>query len=925
MTQPNNNNHFNPTFNFSIDGQPFFTPRSTHQVDPNTQYPQWQQQNHRTLGSISSPSPSPRTPIPGPFSNQGMGRPPAPQQRQENNMDPNSMLAVPPPGRPRSALDNVNTMDLSYKRVYSNMHDEPWSSVRMRNPTLPSNTGGHPSAYARTDVNYGSYREPGGGSTSDIDSGAPQSDSGYFTHQAHSVRSNEPERVNQELPASMTFGVHSLNVNTQIGSTMSTATSSEPTEVVYLQSDQASQYSGRSAGRSPSHGHASGQGRNSFKCPRCKEVSKCPSDFKKHMLKHDKPHICDVRNCRRAAVGKGFTTKNDLDRHKKSVHHVGVEKDSYQCASENCRNRSKIWPRLDNFKQHISRMHKGEDEQDLIRRSAYQEPYPPPPPASGESISVAPLDTTLAGIGTSGAGNELVDDPASGISLTPDQDPTDRFFGGGFHPTADGFALDVDRTNNDFNKGLDHNFGSSSTHRHGIGHGGRRRRRQDSLSVLADVAGSVGSRLSSAPQTKAEQQQRQALQKFSKAIRSEIQNAPSGDDVDLESVVLRVLYGATGNQPPRPSVTTNLDTSNSTTSPDIDIAMTKTEALKASQAISSLIKRSSLPHNSHSRSRRSSKATASSPPGGGIPCPRCTATLSRSCDLKKHMKRHTRPYGCTYPQCFKRFGAKSDWKRHENSQHFQLEAFLCHHTLPCLTPSTSSPIPCAKIFYRAELFRAHLVSEHRLVDSERIDRDVRERRIGKNGQGQFWCGFCRGIVKLKERRNEAWDERFNHIDRHFCAEGRGIDEWVCVEAGRCKGEILKGMDRGRFDDDGEGEGDADAEGEGRGDVEVEGSSEGDLSPPPVLVFEDADIVQERDVEVGVVDAGQGQGAAGGQVFFPEQVEDIGVGVGIGVMARKRGFGVDEGLSVVAAPPPHQLPKRRRREIDRIDRYCVSFP
>ena len=86
------------------------------------------------------------------------------------------------------------------------------------------------------------------------------------------------------------------------------------------------------------------------------------------MLRHDKPHICDVHGCNRAIIGKGFTTKNDLDRHKKSVHRVNMEKGSYQCASKNCRNRGKIWPRLDNFKQHINRMHQGEDILDLINR-----------------------------------------------------------------------------------------------------------------------------------------------------------------------------------------------------------------------------------------------------------------------------------------------------------------------------------------------------------------------------------------------------------------------------------------------------------------------------------------------------------------------------------------------------------------------------
>lgn len=75
--------------------------------------------------------------------------------------------------------------------------------------------------------------------------------------------------------------------------------------------------------------------------------------------------MCREPGCKR---NEGFTTVNDLDRHKKSVHRIGLSKKSYQCASETCRNREKIWPRLDNFKQHIERMHKGEDEMNLIKR-----------------------------------------------------------------------------------------------------------------------------------------------------------------------------------------------------------------------------------------------------------------------------------------------------------------------------------------------------------------------------------------------------------------------------------------------------------------------------------------------------------------------------------------------------------------------------
>lgn len=85
------------------------------------------------------------------------------------------------------------------------------------------------------------------------------------------------------------------------------------------------------------------------------------------MLKHEKNFICDERGCKRA--GKGFSTINDLDRHKKSVHKIGIENSkSYHCKAAACANKTKIWPRLDNFKQHLERMHKDEDMAQLITR-----------------------------------------------------------------------------------------------------------------------------------------------------------------------------------------------------------------------------------------------------------------------------------------------------------------------------------------------------------------------------------------------------------------------------------------------------------------------------------------------------------------------------------------------------------------------------
>lgn len=418
------------------------------------------------------------------------------------------------------------------------------------------------------------------------------------------------------------------------------------------------------------------------------------------------------------------------------------------------------------------------------------------------------MDTTLAGIGTEKqfAGNEL-DDPVSGISLTPDQDTSQWTQ---LDPSSQGFAMDVDRTSTNDNSQDSPNseespglrFASQQsplvlTSSNGV------RDRQNSLNVLASAAAIQVSpeqadvprrQLSSAPQTKAEQQ-RQALQKFSKALYGEFQSARSAEDVDLENVVLRVLYGVTNqNQkqfPPGHDVQGPSDNQQAMRVPDIDIVMTKQEALKASQAISNLIKQSGGSPLT-SRPRRSSKGFSSNK----LKCERCDATLNRSCDMKKHMKRHTRPYGCTYPKCHKRFGAKSDWKRHENSQHFQLESYRCQQTCP------SSQTPCGELFYRAEAFKTHLKSEHKM-GQDPIQHELKARKIGKNGQGQFWCGFCQSIVRLKEKRSAAWDERFDHIDNHFSKEKRGIEDWLCVEAKKTKGEVLREMDRTNFGEDNE--------------------------------------------------------------------------------------------------------------------------
>lgn len=67
------------------------------------------------------------------------------------------------------------------------------------------------------------------------------------------------------------------------------------------------------------------------------------------------------------------------------------------------------------------------------------------------------------------------------------------------------------------------------------------------------------------------------------------------------------------------------------------------------------------------------------------------------------------------------------------------------------------------------------------MNDAEIRKQSQNNRIGRNGQSGFWCGFCRRIVTLEGRGLEAWDQRFNHIDREHFNAGLTIDKWVPLD------------------------------------------------------------------------------------------------------------------------------------------------
>lgn len=91
-------------------------------------------------------------------------------------------------------------------------------------------------------------------------------------------------------------------------------------------------------------------------CTKCDASFKTPAELKKHFARHEPQYFCHILGCSRGR--DGFTTKNDLDRHRKTMHKIVGQNDRFwKCFYRACAKTDKVWPRLDNFKAHIIRMH----------------------------------------------------------------------------------------------------------------------------------------------------------------------------------------------------------------------------------------------------------------------------------------------------------------------------------------------------------------------------------------------------------------------------------------------------------------------------------------------------------------------------------------------------------------------------------------
>ncbi|KAK4984521.1 hypothetical protein LTR50_006545 [Elasticomyces elasticus] len=486
-------------------------------------------------------------------------------------------------------------------------------------------------------------------------------------------------------------------------------------------------------------------------------------------------YICDVERCGRVL---GFKTVNDLARHKKSTHRISMPNVGstaetwWKCASRKCKKPDKEWPRLDNFRQHLRGSHKEEvDTQekfdDLLHRSKFCR-------SSGKEDS---QHTTADGVDSTRTRQ-------ASMIKRPNGELSDD----------DGVVGDDEQRNLVFrpkkcarrHKMCPAVSESSSTRQYPTSAG--------SQQLLASI---------SEHQTLEECSPFAPLHHMVAEVGSGLSGTETGGQVSENHLSdLNLNEQSDYTAPTVVATSRSMDECFRTPSitPSIEHTTGSAEGLRGSVSDLSRdplhVERAAGCADDHDVSFEGRKR---------CPFPGCSKITKHDSEMRKHTKRHTRPYGCTFPNCFKTFGSKNDWKRHENSLHFQQETWRCDHP----DASDDSDKPCGRLFYDKQVMKRHLKNAHKIADAPpgRHARECERLRIGRNGQHQFWCGFHAALVPLRKTREDAWAERFLHIGEHFDA-GERIEDWLCVEINKVKGKITpadRSFDRVSEERDGEEE------------------------------------------------------------------------------------------------------------------------
>ncbi|KAL0942505.1 C2H2 type zinc finger domain protein [Colletotrichum truncatum] len=631
--------------------------------------------------------------------------------------------------------------------------EQPWVGFNLSAGTLQPGNHVNPTGVRRGNpAAFAGWRSSGPSESGTVPHGYLPSDSGYESRAKHSIDDRSVYDENQDTQS---LSGHLMDYHPfQSGNTYA-----RDTPVPHWQQVAPVPV-------------ASGTTEKQLICPDCNTLCKTKSELNKHHQRHRKAYKCDVHGCTRR---EGFGTLNDLERHKSSVHperHNGGAR--YRCNMGSCSTKDKIWPRADNFRQHLKRVHhKIVQPDDDLSDFIYQPPQKPqeqaidlegvgsdlsafafgavPSVGAWDGRSLALEDVQLPSAEQSMGMDDLVLDP----SLSSVEETSTNMLLG---PQA--ISLVVCKAQDQHDPDL-----MMQSHHEYV--------QPREVSRPASKTLVVG--------------QADARSDVPRGLRS--QNASSRPNT--------ITQGS-----PKDSMSTNMDCEPKMDLDDLSGGETNRvkHSLLASSAdgineqdvvkLLDKLPKSLIEKYLKTQSDNTAKAVPTPPNtteiGHKCSASGCNKAFARKCELKKHMKRHDKPYGCTFAGCKKKFGSKNDWKRHENSQHFQLEVWKCDEKrAEDDGGNSSSSDTCGKVCHRRETFRNHLLKEHKMEDSARIDTALENCRVGRNCESRFWCGFCVSIIEITKKGANAWTERFNHIDNHYAgrdnAPKKDISEWKNVD------------------------------------------------------------------------------------------------------------------------------------------------
>ena len=211
-------------------------------------------------------------------------------------------------------------------------------------------------------------------------------------------------------------------------------------------------------------------------------------------------------------------------------------------------------------------------------------------------------------------------------------------------------------------------------------------------------------------------------------------------------------------------------------------------------------------------------------------------------EFKKHVRRHTKPYACTFVEagCPGRFGSKNDLKRHEVTQHVPWEGWRCGETLK------NKGSTCNRSFDELDDFLKHLAKTHR-YDQSRCKLLSRDCHISRKHEGRYWCGFCRAIKKLAKKGVDGENERFSHICDHLIREDKSIDDWLPIDGHKTKGELGQHETDDKPDDEDTSHSDASNDDGDEDDSKINDESD-EVSPPQAQIDSPADPVSPMHAE-----------------------------------------------------------------------------